>query len=376
MTIAKVRLALLFGGQSCEHEVSVMSAQSVAKAVDSNRYALLFIGVSKQGRWRLLDDPQQVFAHSRVREEDGISIWVDHNQGGGFMLKPGADSQIPVDVVLPVLHGTHGEDGSIQGLLELAGIAYVGSGISGSAVGMDKSLTKQVLQAENIPQLPYRVYAARQWQAQTAACLQQLTDALPWPVFVKPCSQGSSVGVSRADNTQQLLAAVDLACRYDRRFIIEQAATGCREIECAVLGNDPVRVSLPGEIRPRQGFYDYRAKYQDDSAELLVPAPLHSAQVARVQQLTVQVFDAIGAADLARVDFFVDTKNDLFYVNEINTLPGFTPISMYPRLWWESGISYPELIDTLVELALQRQRQASELQQVLRGAGDGDEAAT
>ncbi|HED15020.1 MAG TPA: D-alanine--D-alanine ligase, partial [Gammaproteobacteria bacterium] len=230
---------------------------------------------------------------------------------------------------------------------------------------MDKSLTKQVLQAHSIPQLPYLVFSHEQWQAQTLTCVEQVNNALRWPVFVKPCSQGSSVGVVMACDERELLQAVNVACQYDFHFIIEQAATGYREIECAVLGNDPSRVSVPGEIRPRQGFYDYRAKYQDDSAELVVPAQLNSAQVERVQELAIQVFKAVGAADLARVDFFVDTKNDLFYINEINTMPGFTPISMYPRLWQETGIDYASLIDSLVSLAQSRHRKMSGLRQVL-----------
>jgi len=365
MTEDRIRLALLFGGQSCEHEVSVISACSVTEAVDENRYTLLFIGISKQGQWRLLDDPGAIFERSEVRSDDGEAIWVDHNRGGGFMRSPATGDRIAVDVVFPVLHGTGGEDGSVQGLLELAGIPYVGSGISGSAVGMDKSLTKQILQARGISQLPYLVYSNRQWQGQLSTCLQQVNATMKWPVFVKPCSQGSSVGVTCAGDEQGLLEAVIDACQYDLRFIIEQAATACREIECAVLGNDPVRASVIGEIRPHHGFYDYRAKYEDDSAQLVVPAQLKTDQIKQVQKLAIQVFKAVGAVDLARVDFFVDTSNNQFYVNEINTMPGFTPISMYPRLWQEAGISYSSLIDTLVDLALDRQHQMAGLRQVL-----------
>jgi len=365
MTVDRTRLALLFGGQSCEHEVSVVSAKSVASAVDKDRFELLYIGISKQGQWRLLDTLTTIFEGSEVRADEGVAVWVDHNQGGGLLVGAAAGPRIPVDVVFPVLHGTRGEDGSVQGLLELAGIPYVGSGIGGSAVGMDKSLTKQVLQAQAIPQLPYLVFSSSRWCALMQNCLTQVNEKLQWPVFVKPCSQGSSIGVARAGNELELCEAVNTACQYDLHFIIEQAATGCREIECAVLGNEPVRASVPGEIRPLQGFYDYRAKYQDDSAELVVPAKLTSFQIERVQKLAVQVFKAIGAADLARIDLFVDTENNLFYVNEINTMPGFTPISMYPRLWQETGVNYTLLIDTLVSLAQSRSRKMSKLRQVL-----------
>jgi len=359
-----IRLVLLFCGQSCEHEVSVTSACSVAAAVDQHRYDVRYIGISKQGRWRLLSNPQPVFSRSEVLDDEGDAVWVDHNRGG-FMTTTGSQGAVAADVVFPVLHGTRGEDGSVQGLLELAGLAYIGSGIGGSAVGMDKSLTKRVLQARAIPQLPYLVYSHRQWQTQMTWCLQQVNHNLQWPLFVKPCSQGSSIGVARVEEEETLCQAVTAASQYDQYVLIEQAATGCREIECAVLGNDAPRASIAGEIRPGQGFYDYRAKYQEESTELLVPAQLSAAQTARVQQLAVAVFQAVGAADLARVDFFVDTEDNRFYVNEINTLPGFTPISMYPRLWRETGVSYPELIDTLVALAIQRQQQQARLRQVL-----------
>ena len=266
-----------------------------------------------------------------------------------------------LDVIFPVLHGTFGEDGTVQGLLELAGIPYVGAGVLGSAAGMDKEVMKRLFHERGLPIVPYVALRRSDFESSPRRAIAVVERALRYPVFVKPANLGSSVGISKARDRKELRAALETAARYDRKLLVERAIVG-REIECAVLGNDDPRASVPGEIAPTSDFYDYAAKYLDDTARLLVPAPLGKAQVKEVQRLAVAAFQAVDCAGMGRVDLFLEKRTGKFFLNEINTIPGFTSISMYPRLWEASGIPYAKLIDRLIELALERQREKARTQ--------------
>lgn len=349
----RIHLVVLYGGQSAEHDVSCVTAAHVLAAVDAARYRVTPVGISRTGRWALGTEAQTALAAGPGAlpgrldpagdEVDPIDVLVGRVDGAAS-----ADDEITV--VLPLLHGPMGEDGTVQGLLELTGVAYVGAGVLGSAVAMDKALAKQVLTANGIAQTHYRAVAEPDITAHTAT---DLADELGLPCFVKPANMGSSVGVSRATTLAELRSAIDLALTYDEWVVVEEAVTG-REIEVAVLGNHAPVASGPGEIVPGEDFYSYDDKYVTAGAQLLVPAPLTEAQSDEVRALAVQVFLALRGSGLARVDFFFEEGGRGFLCNEANTMPGFTPISMYPKLWQAAGVTYPELIDRLVDLALDR----------------------
>lgn len=352
----KIRVGVIFGGRSGEHEVSLTSAHSVLEYLDPDKYEIVPIGISKEGRWLLGTRPnaqQAQLEHKTVP----VSLLPDPNaQGlvalsGESMLKR-IDGQL--DVIFPVLHGTYGEDGTVQGLLELADIPYVGAGVAASAVGMDKALMKSVFAAHGLPQLPYLVVKRRDWETHPDVIEAEVRKKLGFPCFVKPANLGSSVGISKVHNGEELAPAMDLACSFDRKVVIEQSAPPCREIECAVLGNDEPEASVLGEIVPSREFYDYEAKYIDNASELIIPARVSDKTAAAVREMAVAAFRAIDCAGMARVDFFVAKDDETIYLNEINTIPGFTPISMYPKLWDASGVSYPELLDRLIQLAIER----------------------
>lgn len=334
----------------------MMSARSVIGALDPQRYEVVPIGISPQGNWYIGENPLGIF---ETKEELGSSadqramLLPDPTAFGLYQMDPGKFTE-RLDVIFPVLHGTYGEDGCIQGLFELAGVPYVGSGVAASAVGMDKALMKAMFAQANLPQVPYFVATRRQMQTDFPSIEQRVADELGYPCFVKPANSGSSVGISKVKNRNELRDACELAARFDRKLIFEAGVDG-REIEVSVLGNYEPRASLPGEIIPANEFYDYRAKYHDDRSKLIIPAPLSSTVAEQVQQLAIRAFQAIDGAGLARVDFFVEQDESAIYVNEINTMPGFTQISMYPKLWEASGLSYGELLDQLIELAFERQ---------------------
>jgi D-alanine-D-alanine ligase len=354
--MARTRLVVLFGGQSAEHEVSVISARSMLPHLDRERFEVTLVGITRSGEWLKIDERSNVLASGVVEADAAPRVLFDHG-GGGSLIEIGSDGTVErtsVDVVFPVLHGPHGEDGTVQGLLELAGLATVGSGVAGSAVGMDKTLTKQVFRASALPQLDYHVVRRRRWRERPDIVLIELEGRLGWPMFVKPARMGSSVGVSRADTVETLRAAMDEAARFDTKIVVETAAENCREVECAVLGHENPIASVVGEIEPANAFYDYEAKYLNDSSKLTIPADLDEMVVEQIQTLSVQAFNAVGASGLARVDFFVSRSDQSVYINEINTMPGFTPISMYPKLWEASGIGYGELINRLVDIAIER----------------------
>lgn len=355
----RIRVAVLFGGRSCEHEVSVISARSLVDAIPRDKYEVILVGISKDGQWVTAGKAARMLAARTVRASEYVPAMLDYSAVRGTLLAGAAGEQVSqsVDVVFPLLHGPYGEDGTVQGLLELADVAYVGAGVPGSAVGMDKELARRVFTAAGLPQVGYGVVRRSRWERERGVVLDQLEERLCYPVFVKPVSLGSSVGVSKARGRDELERAVDQAAQFDYKVMVEAAAEGCREVEVAILGNEQAQASVAGEIVPGHEFYDYEAKYLDESSELVIPARIEPGTATRVRELAVRAFEAVEGAGLSRVDFFVRKTDERIYLNEINTMPGFTPVSMYPKLWEASGIGYSELVDRLIDLALERQRE-------------------
>ncbi|GAA0497471.1 D-alanine--D-alanine ligase family protein [Streptomyces sp. NPDC046215] len=365
----KPRVAVVFGGRSSEHAISVVTAGAVLNAIDRSTYDVLPIGITTDGRWALTaDDPERMAITDRALPDVGrlalspdgtVVLPVDPSVREIVYSEPGTVPKAlgEVDVVFPVLHGPYGEDGTLQGMLELSGIPYVGAGVLASAVGQDKEYMKRVFVSYGLPVGPYEVIRPREWAADPAAARQRIVDFAGehgWPLFVKPARGGSSVGITKVDDPSGLDDALAEARRHDPKILVESLLRG-REIECGVLElADGPRASVPAEIPPvtAHDFYDFEAKYIDSAAGL-VPAPLTPEETARVQELAVRAFDAVSCEGLVRADFFL-TEDGEFVINEINTMPGFTPISMYPRMWQESGVSYPELIDALIQAALRR----------------------
>jgi D-alanine-D-alanine ligase len=349
------RVAVVFGGRSAEHEISVVSAGSVLRALDPERYDVLTIGIDKEGRWHRLDAlpaARSPGALPAVDDAGGRSVALSRDRGQSALVDD-AGGREPIDVVFPLLHGPFGEDGTIQGMLELAGVPYVGSGVLGSAVGMDKAVQKVLFRDGGLEVVPFVVVQETEWERRPDDVVTHAA-ALGSPVFVKPAALGSSVGITKVKQPDDLPAALAGAFAYGRKALIERAMEGAREIELAVLGNDDPEVSVAGEIVPAHEFYDYEAKYLDEhGAALVVPAEVDDATLKELQEMAVTAFRAVGAAGMARVDFFL-MPDGRAYVNEINTIPGFTKISMFPRLWETSGVSYAQLVDRLVELALER----------------------
>lgn len=356
----RLRVAVLFGGKSGEHEVSLASAQSVMEAMDEKKYDIYPVGITKSGRWIAEGDPMSLLQSGLEEKEKGMDMGKALAVVGGYDLTvKGVSSKAhfpDVDVVFPVLHGTYGEDGTVQGLLELADVPYVGAGVLGSALGLDKIAQKAVLSANGIPVVPYLVVMRTRWREALDSVLKEVEETFSYPVFVKPANLGSSVGITKAHGRDELEAGLDLAARYGRRLLVE-SAMNAREIECSVLGNDAPMASLPGEVVPCNEFYDYEAKYIDGDSELRIPADLDEKTVEKVQDMAVRAFQAIDCSGMARVDFFLCRDTGTLYVNELNTIPGFTEISMYPKLWEASGLPYPKLIDRLIEYALERYEQ-------------------
>ncbi len=349
----RIRVGVIFGGRSAEHEVSLRSAASVMAALDREKYDVLPIGITKAGRWLA---GRGVLEALGGPEADGLAPVAIPGapMEGALMAVEGEALRgfTRLDVAFPVLHGPFGEDGTVQGLLELADIPYVGAGVVGSAVGMDKAIFKAVMSAHGLPVLPHMLVTRAQWEQDPDDVLNEAEAGLRYPVFVKPANMGSSVGVSKAQSREALAAGLDEAARYDRRLLVEQGIDA-RDVEVSVLGNEAPAASVPGEIVPCDEFYTYRAKYVAES-ELRVPAPLPGAQIEQMQTLAVRAFRAADGAGLARVDFLVERGTHAVYINEVNTMPGFTSISLYPRLWEASGLPYTDLVDRLIALALER----------------------
>ena len=383
----KLRVGVLFGGRSGEHEVSLLSAASVLNEIDKKKYEVVPIGITKEGRWvtaahaeRLLKgdaatdpearhlragDPQATSAAAVLAKGEGVVVppmpGHDHSSLVPFetdIAQTHAAHAIDVDVIFPVLHGTFGEDGTIQGLLELADIPYVGAGVLGSAAGMDKDVMKRLFRDAGLPIVKHVTVLRSAWREQPKKARKLIESALKYPVFVKPANLGSSVGISKVHGSSELAAAMDDAAQYDRKLVIEQGVGGdkakAREIECSVLGNDNPMASVPGEIVPIKEFYDYDAKYLVEGSRPIIPAKLPKRKLKEVQRLAIAAFQAVDCAGLARVDFLMDPRSEKIYVNEINTMPGFTSISMYPKLWAATGVPYAELIDRLILFGLER----------------------
>jgi D-alanine-D-alanine ligase len=351
----KLRVLLLFGGRSAEHDVSCATAVAVARALDPDKYDVVPVGITTDGRWLLASEARALLDKGRdslpaAFEVEGELVQPPASAGRAELVPASGEHGVAVDVVLPLLHGPYGEDGTVQGMLDLAGLPYVGSGVLGSAVGMDKVMMKRAFAACGLPQARYEAFRDG---GDVDAFVARAIAELGLPCFVKPANMGSSVGVSKAHDERELRVALDLALSYDEFVLAEETVTG-REIEVGVLGDNPPEASVPGEIVPGAEFYDYADKYEDGRAQLLAPAPLSDAQTDEVRTLAVRAFEACRCDAMARVDFFFEEAGRGFLVNELNTIPGFTPISMYPRLWDVSGVPYPKLIDRLIELALER----------------------
>jgi D-alanine-D-alanine ligase len=357
--VAKLRVGVIFGGKSGEHEVSIASAASVFKHIDRSKYEPIPILIEKSGRWVLAgSEPSSmsaadVHASARTAAADGAGRPIEPTT----MLANGE-----VDVVFPVLHGPYGEDGTVQGLFELANVPYVGAGVLGSAAGMDKAAMKALFLAHRLPVGPYIVAMRREWERDANGITDRVSRELRYPVFVKPANLGSSVGISKAKSDHQFREAMRVALEFDRKIVIEAAVPNAREIECAVLGNDEPQASIPGEISSTREFYDYEAKYLDASASTTtIPAKLDPEKTKEIQRLAVQAFRAVDGAGLSRVDFLIDGQTGETFVNEVNTMPGFTTISMYPKMWDASGLPYPALLDRLITLALERHAEKQQL---------------
>jgi D-alanine-D-alanine ligase len=366
--MSKLRVGLLFGGRSVEHQVSIISATSILNALDRKRYEITLLGVDPDGRWHLapphVEPAVLLGAEAKELGDKASDEVVLTAKPGGDTLVPGGAGSLGgnLDVIFPIIHGRGGEDGSLQGLLELAGIAYVGSGVLASAVQMDKDTAKRLLRAAGLPVVPWLTFRGNDLTPERIPDTARLAlGELGAPLYVKPANSGSSVGIRCAENFDELVAAIEEARRYDTKIIIEQAVDA-REVEVAVIGNDSPQASLPGEIRPKSAFYDYEAKYLDDSTELIIPAEVTQEQSDAIRELAVRAFRALEATGLARVDFLLRRSDGELFINELNSLPGFTEVSMFPRLWEATGLSYTELLDRLIELALERHALTSALE--------------
>ncbi len=379
----KLRVGVIYGGRSGEHEVSIASAAAVVQNLDNARYEAIPIRIEKDGRWVIADrlpssssaadviEQSRADAARRIGRDGREAHLVAHPSAEQIMtIDRGASPAVAglaLDVVFPVLHGPYGEDGTVQGLLELANVPYVGAGVLASAVGMDKAAAKLIFAARGLPLARYLVVLRNEWMAAPARIANDVTRQLGYPVFVKPANLGSSVGISKAKNEAALPAAIDTAAEFDRKIVIEAAVPNAREIEVAVLGNDDPETSVPGEIipSPSREFYDYQAKYLDDDSRVIIPAELPPDVASDIKRLAVDVFRAVDCAGMARVDFLMDGATGTIYVNEINTIPGFTTISMYSKMWAASGVPYPELLDRLITLARERHAEKQQIRTTL-----------
>jgi D-alanine-D-alanine ligase len=351
----KTRVGLIFGGRSGEHEVSLMSARSVLSVLDPAKYDVTQIGIAETGQWLVGQDVLGKFEAGQLADLEPAVVLPDPSQPGVYEVREKRLEKLSdIDVYFPVLHGTFGEDGTIQGLFEMAGAGYVGAGVLGSSVGMDKALFKDVMRANDIPSVDSLLVLRSEIGQDIDAVIRKIEELSAYPVFTKPANLGSSVGVTKCNSRSDLQEGLMEAALFDRRLLVEHGVAKAREIEVSVLGNDDPRASVPGEVIPSREFYSYEAKYIDGTSGLLIPAPLDPAMTARVQDLAVRAFRSVDVAGMARVDFLLDAESGQIYLNELNTIPGFTKISMYPKLWEASGIPYAALVDRLIELALQR----------------------
>ncbi len=349
-----LKLGVLFGGQSGEHEISLMSAVSVMNNLNRRKYDIVPIGITKKGHWYLykgsIDDLPK---GDWVSDSYKAILPPDPSYKGLLYFADGNMKLMHLDVVFPVLHGPKGEDGTIQGLLELANIPYVGAGVTASSTGMDKVVTKRLFEHAGLPIAPYDAFTRKRWHAEENALTEEIEADIGYPNFIKPANLGSSVGITKAHDRRELKEAVDLASRYDSKLIAEKAIN-CRDVECAVLGNEDPAASTVGEIIPEREFYDYQAKYYDKATRLLIPAGIPEDKIEEIRGLAVRAYKALDCKGMARVDFLYEEDTQRIYVSELNTIPGFTDVSMYPKLWEACGTSYGKLLDELIDLTLER----------------------
>jgi len=355
----KLHVALLFGGRSGEHEVSLMSARSVLSVLDPSKYDVTQIGITREGQWLTGEDVISAFESGKINDLNRVIIPCEPSHSAIYGLRSTKigeklETLTAIDVFFPLLHGTFGEDGTIQGLFEMADVAYVGAGVVGSAVGMDKGVFKDVMRFHQIPSVESVIVLRSEIEKDMNAIIEKAEKVSTYPIFTKPANLGSSVGVTKCRTRSDLQEGLLEAALYDRRVLVERGVANVREIEVSVLGNDDPRASVPGEVLPSREFYSYESKYIDGTSGLLIPAPLPAETAARIQDLAVRAYKAIDAAGMARVDFFLDKDSGEVYLNELNTIPGFTKISMYPKLWEATGMTYSELVDRLIDLAIQR----------------------
>jgi len=370
----KLRVGVIYGGRSGEHEISLASAAAVFQNLDPERYEPIPIRIEKDGRWALARRPPALVSAGDVIRANKSEL-TDQAREAHLVAHPGGDTLMTIDrrddgaavaglaldVVFPVLHGPYGEDGTVQGLLELANVPYVGAGVLASSVGMDKAAMKLVFAARKLPICDYDVVLKRDWQRDARAVMNRIVKQLGFPVFVKPANLGSSVGISKAKHASELRDAIEFAAQFDRKIVVEAAVPSAREIECAVLGNDEPEASVPGEILPSREFYDYEAKYLDEASKTVIPAELTRNITDEVRNLAVAAFKAIDCAGMARVDFLLAGDSGTLYLNELNTIPGFTTISMYSKMWEASGVTYAQLLDRLIALAIERHAEKQQL---------------
>ncbi|PYQ79895.1 MAG: D-alanine--D-alanine ligase A [Acidobacteria bacterium] len=370
----KLRVGVIYGGRSGEHEISLASAAAVFQNLDPERYESIPIRIEKDGRWALARRPPALVSAGDVIRANKSEL-TDQAREAHLVAHPGGDTLMTIDrrddgaavaglaldVVFPVLHGPYGEDGTVQGLLELANVPYVGAGVLASSVGMDKAAMKLVFAARKLPICDYDVVLKRDWQRDARAVMNRIVKQLGFPVFVKPANLGSSVGISKAKHASELRDAIEFAAQFDRKIVVEAAVPSAREIECAVLGNDEPEASVPGEILPSREFYDYEAKYLDEASKTVIPAELTKNMTDEVRNLAVAAFKAIDCAGMARVDFLLAGDSGILYLNELNTIPGFTTISMYSKMWEASGVTYAQLLDRLIALAIERHAEKQQL---------------
>lgn len=364
MTKKKLRIGVVFGGRSGEHEVSVASAKAIMENLDRSKYDVVPIGITRAGNWLLGTEPARLLEQGKevqpLTDADGqatttVALTGDPTVRRLVPLQENThlNEDASLDVIFPVLHGTYGEDGTLQGLLEMANLPYVGNGVLGSALGMDKEKMKMIFQSAGLPIVDYLVYRRNQWERDPTSILDAIEERLGYPNFVKPANLGSSVGINKAHDRAELEHALNVAAEYDRKIVIEHAIN-CRELECAVLGNDEPLASVVGEPIPSNEFYDYNAKYIDNKSQTIIPADIPQHVAETVRRLSLQAFQALDLSGLARIDFFLEKESGKIYINEVNTLPGFTEISMYAKLWIASGVPYATLLDRLIELAVER----------------------
>ena len=382
MSVPRLRVGVLYGGRSSEHEVSLASAAAVLANLDPTRYTTCPIYIRRDGKWSLADEPPTLRSaadvlrqsttlrdptadarevHLRAHPSDVTLVTIERKPSTPTNAALALVGGLSLDVVFPVIHGPYGEDGTLQGLLELANVPYVGAGVLASSVAMDKTVAKVLCAASGLPVVDYVVVSALEWDRRREATLEQIETRFSYPLFVKPANLGSSVGISKAVDRSSLESAIELARQFDRKILVEVAVPNVRELECAVLGNDTPVASVPGEIKTSRDFYDYTAKYADDTSETVIPAVLREDLTERIQTMAVKAFRAIDGAGMARVDFLLDDSTDRLYLNEVNTIPGFTSISMYSKMWEASGLDYRALLDRLIDLALQRHTEKQKL---------------